>query len=281
AYIPQEWKIHRITPIFKSGDRTLVKNYRPISLLCIVSKILERIIFDKMYDHVTSLTICSRQFGFLRGRSTLQQLLVHLHSIVNSLSSGLQSDVIYLDIKKAFDSVSHDILLTKLWSAGLCGLNWQFFVAYLYGRLQCVSVGNRVSSLLPVTSGVPQGSILGPLLFILYINDLPMSPLHSSLLLFADDSKCHRVIKSTRDCQLLQSDLGLLSNWSETTGLTFNSEKSCVISYHLPRSAPVNFNYTLEGKPIAHRSTYKDLGVVFSNSLSWSTQVDSVLQKAY
>ena len=124
----RQWKTHYITPIFKSGDKASVKNYRPISLLPILSKVLERIVFDQIYDHITSLTICSKQFGFLRGRSTVQQLLVHLDSLINSLSDGFQSDVVYLDIRKAFDSVSHDILLAKLWSAGLCGLTWKFFV---------------------------------------------------------------------------------------------------------------------------------------------------------
>ena len=281
AYIPQEWKTHYITPIFKSGDKASVKNYRPISLLPILSKVLERIVFDQIYDHITSLTICSKQFGFLRGRSTVQQLLVHLDSLINSLSDGSQSDVVYLDIRKAFDSVSHDILLAKLWSAGLCGLTWKFFVAYLYGRLQCVHVGTSVSNLLPVTSGVPQGSILGPLLFILYINDLPTTPLHTSLLLFADDSKCHKVVRSAQDCQLLQSDLGLLCDWSRATSLTFNSNKSCVVSYHLPRSVPVIFDYCLDGQSIDHARTCKDLGVVFTDTLTWSTQVDTVLKKAY
>ena len=134
----------------------------------------------------------------------MQQLLVHLDSLVNSLSDGFLSDAVYLDIRKAFNSVSHDILLAKLLSAGLHGLTWKFFVAYLYGLFQCVYVGTSVSNPLPVTSGVPQGSILGPVLFILYMKDLPATPLNTSLLLFADDSKCHRVIKSTQDCQVLQ-----------------------------------------------------------------------------
>ena len=176
--------------------------------------------------------------------------------------------------------MSHTILLTKLWQAGLCGKVWQFFVAYLYGRLQCVRVGKCVATVLPVTSGGPQGSILGPLLFILYITDLPNIPLHSSLLLFADDSKCHRDIHSVEDCQLLQSDLGLLCDWSNTSGLAFNSNKSCV-SYHSLRSAPITFEYSLDGQHIAHQQICKDLGIVFSNTLSWSAQVDCVLKKAY
>ena len=127
AYLPQEWKTHWVTPIFKSGDKTNVKNYRPISLLCIVSKVLEKIVFHKIYDHIDTLTICSEQYGFLRGHSSVQQLLVHLHSLVDSFSQGCQSDVIYLDIRKAFDSVSHTILACvaifcciSLWQVAVC-----------------------------------------------------------------------------------------------------------------------------------------------------------------
>ena len=262
SYIPPEWKIHCVTPIFKSGDKVSVKNYRPISLLCIISKVFERIVFDKIYDHIASFIICSEQYGFMRKRSTIQQLLIHLHSLIDSVSSGHQSDVVYLDIKKAFDSVSHSILLTKLWSAGLCGATWRFFVAYLSGRRQCVRVGSCVSDLLPVTSGVPQGSILGPLLFILYINDLPAVPIHSSLLLFADDSKCRRKIQSIEDSQLLQSDLCRLCEWSHSSGLIFNSSKSCVLSYHSPRSDPITFDYSIDDQVIDHQSVCKDLGVL-------------------
>ena len=151
SYIPPEWKIHCVTPIFKSGDKVSVKNYRPVSLLCIISKVFERIVFDKIYDHIASFIICSEQYGFMRKRSTIQQLLIHLHSLIDSVSSGHQSDVVYLDIKKAFDSVSHSILLTKLWSAGLCGATWRFFVAYLSGAgsVSELAVVSLICCLLP------------------------------------------------------------------------------------------------------------------------------------
>ena len=242
---------------------------------------MERIIFDKMYDHIVTHTIGLNQFGFLKNSSTVQQLLVHLYGIVNSLANHVQSDVVYLDIRKAFDSVPHNSLLLKLWSAGVCGLPWQLIRSYLYGRKQCVRVGSSFSSLFDVTSGVPQGSILGPLLFLLSINDLSRIPIYSMVLLFADDSKCRRDIRSIEDCQLLQADLDSLCEWSLSSSLQFNNSKSFVVRFHPPRTNPHIFDYSLDGGSIMNRDVSRDLGVLFSSSLSWSPQVKAVLKKAY
>ena len=187
GYLPFEWKLHKVTPIYKSGDRCQIKNYRPISLLCNTSKVLERLIYNKIIDHVISY-VKPVQFGFMPCRSTVQQLLLFMHDIFNSC----QTDAIYLDISKAFDTVSHVHLLDKLTSIDIVGDLWLWFRAYLMNRFQYVSVNNYYSQLLPVESGVPQGSILGPLLFVVYVNDLPDTVLHSKILLFADDTKCFR-----------------------------------------------------------------------------------------
>ena len=137
SMIPKEWKTHQIVPVFKSGDKSLVQNYRPISLLCNIFKILEHIINNKIILFVSS-SISHCQFGFLRGRSTIQQLLLFLNHICNSISEGHQHNVIYMDFRKAFDSVSHNDLLTKLWSFGITGRLWQWFRCYLLNRQQCV-----------------------------------------------------------------------------------------------------------------------------------------------
>ena len=202
--LPSEWRIHLITPIFKSGDKSSIRNYRPISLLCSVSKVLERIIFSRVSDFVAD-SISTSQFGFMRGRSSQQQLLVMLNEIFSNKNCKTCSDIVYLDISKAFDSVSRDILLLKLQLMGISGtiLNW--FKAYLDNRRQLVSVNGSFSGFLPVTSGVPQGSILGPLLFLIYINDLPDSVLFSKPLLFADDTKC--LISSTKDVSSHEAEL--------------------------------------------------------------------------
>ena len=186
ATLPSSWKVHKVVPVPKAGDLTSVKNYRPISLLSNTSKVLERIIYNKIINHI-SKDINPHQFGFTKNSSTLQQMLIFLDQIINSPQ---QTDVIYLDISKAFDTVSHSILLNKLWSIGITGTLWTWFKDYLSNRYQRVTINNSYSDLLPINSGVPQGSILGPLLFLVYINDMSSYIHHSQLLKFADDTKC-------------------------------------------------------------------------------------------
>ena len=137
--VPSEWKIHLITPVYKSADRSCINNYRPISLLCNISKVLESLIHDKIIPHVSTL-ISPYQFGFLSGRSTVQQLLLFLHHIFDAVSCGHQTDAIYLDLCKAFDSVSHGKLLSKLKEFGICGDLWNWFYCYLSDRMQCVRI---------------------------------------------------------------------------------------------------------------------------------------------
>ena len=171
--IPLEWCIHSISLVFKCGDKSMVRNYRPISLLCNISKVLERLIYDGIIDTVSKYIVDS-QFGFLQHRSTLQQLLIYFEDIFHALSEKASVDVIYLDLSKAFDSVQHNELLVKL---------WQWFQFYLSNRSQFVKINGQLSEPLPVISGVPQGSIFGPILFLIYINEKylwshPISHLH-------------------------------------------------------------------------------------------------------
>ena len=145
--------------------------------------------------------------------------------------SSFQTDVLYLDFRKAFDSVAHNELLFKLWNFGITDSLWSWIKAYLSNRHQCVSVGQSVSSTIPVISGVPQGSILGPLLFLIFINDLPDVHEKSMMLLFADDAKCVMPISSWRDCTLLQNDLTMLSEWCTTWSMSLNEEKCSTVHF--------------------------------------------------
>ena len=187
-----------------NNNNTSVTNYRPISLLCCISKVLEKIIFDKSIDCLTTNVISSSQFGFVKKRSTVQQLLTFLSFVFQSLDHKTQVDTIYLDIRKAFNTVPHSELLARLWSAGIVSKVWEFFKAYLSDCQQFVSIDGCSSSLLPVTSGVSQGSILGPMLFVVYINSLPDVIRSVTCLLFADDTKCCHRISSFSDTILLQ-----------------------------------------------------------------------------
>ena len=307
-----------IIPIF---DRSAVKNYRPISLLCTISKVLERIVllctiskvlerivFTNIIDFV-SKSISPMQFGFLHNHSTLQQLLIFLSDIYNSFTHNTSTDVLYLDFKKAFDSVAHNELLFKLWRFGITGNLWKWFRAYLFHRHQCVSLNDYTSSTLPVMSGVPQGSILGPVLFLIFVNDIPPTVSSSSLYLIADDTKCLSHINNLGDSISLQDDLNilmyliaddtkclshinnlgdsislqdylnLLTSWSKHWKLIFNTLK-CVVLRFSPSpsfSAPSPTYYTY-GHTILQREFHNDLGIVMSYNLSWENHYNTFCQ---
>ena len=277
--LPSEWREHMIVPIFKSGDASLVKNYRPISLLCTTSKILEKLIYDKVISYISS-SISSCQFGFRPRHSTTQQLLLFLNKIHDSLTAHSQTDVIYLDFKKAFDSVSHNELLVKLWSFGITGNLWKWFQSYLSCRSQRVILNHCLSDPLPVLSGVPQGSILGPLLFLIFVNDLTDPVKHSNMFLYADDTKCFRKVSSVADCVLLQEDLCQLSSWSQKWNLHFNGHKCVLVRFHSNLSC-IPYNYKISNVPIQALTTHRDLGIVMSADMSWSAQLKQITARAY
>ena len=214
--LPQEWKKANITPVFKKGDKQCVSNYRPISLLCTASKVMERCLFNHLYPSVET-KIHPLQHGFMKGRSCNSQLLKVYHSIASALDRGGQVDIVYLDFTKAFDCISHELLLYKLEHFYKISGNLLLWVKdYLSNRSQRVTLESESSTWLPVLSGVPQGSILGPLMFLLYIDDLPSAVSCCTTALFADDSKCFKEISSPTDCILIQRDIDQLYEWSRT-----------------------------------------------------------------
>ena len=229
---PSEWKTSNITPVFKSGDKGLVSNYRPISLLSIPSKILERIVHQRLLHHLLSNSIISpRQFGFRPGSSTQEALLTATHDWQSNLDRGLSSAALFLDMSKAFDKVPHRSLLRSLTTVGVTGPLLKWFESYLSDHSQRVVLSGHTSSPAPVKSGVPQGSILGPLLFLVYVNSLASLKLSpgTSIILYADDILLYRSISSSSDNPTLQHDVDLVSSWIKSSGLAINPTKSTLL----------------------------------------------------
>ncbi len=277
--LPSEWKLANISPIPKQSPIYDVSNHRPISLLSLVSKVFERCIYNRLIEHVHG-QIYELQYGFRRGKSTTSQLLHVLHQILNALEQRNQVDIVYLDFAKAFDKVNHDLLLVKLQNFGIRGNLLRWFKNFLSGRFQRVTALGVTSEQLPVLSGVPQGSILGPLLFIIYVNDLPksVSP-DTTTAMFADDTKCHRPIKNSEDNKTLQSDLDNITNWCHVWKMDLNQTKCGVL--HLTRSRePTITEYTVLDTPVNRSSRQRDLGISITSDLKWNTQVQDISSKA-
>ena len=207
------------------------------------------------------------------------QLLSSFCYIPRALLVLWQLDTVFLDICKAFDSVPHDQILLKLWNLGITGSVRQLIKSYLTGPRQCVRVEGQLSGWLPVCSGVRQGSILGPLLFLTYINDLSSFVSFSSTLLFADDTKLSRLVSSPH-CSELQADIRALQQWSSSSELSFNSSKSSFLRFCTILS-PISVDYDLNGSSIPSVSHGQDLGILFSSDLSWSEHYKLICSSAY
>ncbi len=276
---PYEWKLSNVIPIPKKGPAEDVSNYRPISLLSLVSKVFERCVYNQLISHI-STQLHHLQFGFLRGKSTTSQLLHVLQDIHKALENRSQVDVVYLDFAKAFDKVRHNLLLTKLHKFGIRGELLCWLKDYLSGRHQRVTVLGETSGLVPVLSGVPQGSILGPLLFLVYVNDLPHCISgESTVAMFADDTKCYRPVRDLSDCDELQNDLNDLVNWCTTWKMDLNQSKCGIMSITRSRQ-PITTKYTLQDNPMKPLTHQKDLGIVVTKDLKWKKQVEEISSKA-
>ena len=290
--LPAVWKSAWITPIFKKGDKCVASNYRPVSLTCVACKLLEHILCSEIRKFLDEHGILTpHQHGFRKFFSCESQLLVTTHDLLKRLDVREEVDIAILDFSKAFDVVPHKRLLRKLRLYGIEGRTLQWISNFLIGRTQSVMVnGVRSHSRSPtdgdcVLSGVPQGTVMGPLLFLLYVNDLPsvLDPA-TACRLFADDCLIYRSIKSLSDHVALQKDLESLHRWGETWGLKFNVSK-CNIMHLSRKSVPPTRFYTLGGEVITSVSESKYLGVTFSNnygtrSSQWKSHISQSASKA-
>ena len=280
--LPKDWLKANVAPIFKKGNRHLAENYRPVSLTCVCCKVMEHIICRHMLNHLDLHQILtSLQHGFRNGYSCETQLLVTLHDLMKNRDSKVQTDIVILDFSKAFDTVPHDKLLLKLKHYGINGNILEWITSFLKQREQRVVVDGKCSNWIHVDSGVPQGTVLGPLLFLLYINDLPNCISKDSIVrLFADDCILYRKIKTLQDQVMLQRDLDKLHEWAEKWGMKFNPSKCEVMRINHSKKNMMNRFYTINGQVLQQVKTTKYLGIMISDDLGWTPHVEYVTAKA-
>ena len=277
--LPHDWKTANITPIFKKGDQNLPSNYRPISLTAVPCKLLEHIIHKNIMEHLElHNAIVHFQHGFRTGHSCESQLIITIEEIMRSLDQKNQIDIAILDFSKAFDSVPHKRLLKKLDYYGIRGQNLGWIAAWLEERTQRVVLNGEQSREVPVISGVPQGTVLGPLMFLLYVNDIGKD-VNSSIKLFADDCLLYRNVNSEDDASLLQQDLDKLVKWSKTWQMSFNINKCHILRVHRSQIPLIN-NYTMEHKPVSDVNHCPYLGVEMQSNMKFDRHIVNMCNKA-
>jgi len=278
--IPDEWRSAIVTPLYKGGISSAVSNYRPISLTCVACKIMERIITTDMLSYLRANDVISKQqHGFLSRRCTETNLLECLNDWTLALHDHKSVTALYVDFAKAFDSVSHNKLCHKLLSYGIAGNLYSLLENFLADRSQCTRVGNSCSTKINLCSGVIQGSCLGPLLFILYINDIVQ--LFDGLCvckLYADDLKLYSIVESPFDPQTMQDALNRLFKWADTWQLGI-SYKKC---FALPVGSPsLNHVLVFGSNTVANVNCVRDLGVLIDSNLSFAEHISHIVAKAH
>ena len=272
--MPAIWKSANVTPIHKKGSVTDAKNYRPISLTSILCKIYEKFLRSHILGQVVD-KITPKQHGFVAGRSCLSNLLDSIDSINEMLANGDNVDVFYMDFQKAFDTVPHHRLLTKMKNLGINNHMISVISDFLSDRTFNVRVGDSKSKAYKVTSGIPQGSILGPLLFLIYINDLPEG-IKNKILLFADDV---RMCSNASYPDVSQGDIDKMLNWQNKWLLKFNIvDQKCKVM-HIGKTNPKHI-YKIDGMDLPSVEEEKDLGVLMTSNYNWDTHINKCIKKA-
>lgn len=284
---PTKLKISKICPIFKSDDDTEPSNYRPISLLSVFNKIFEKTVYNRLINFIDKHDILSDvQYGFRKKHSTQHTLLDIINTIQYNMDHKLLTCAVFIDLAKAFDTVDHSILLKKLYIYGIRGCVYNWFKSYLSERTQTTSVNNCISDKVGINYGVPQGSILGPVLFLLYINDICNVSKILKFHIFADDTnilysnKCIKKLEST-----MNTELEKLQIWFIANKLTINTKKTNFVIFHSSRRliVPINiqiFDYkTNKFLPLDQKNYVKYLGVLLDSKLSWKPHIDYISGK--
>ena len=274
---PSPWKKAFMFPVFKKGDRANVENYRGISALCATSKLFELVVIEPIFSHC-QLSIAEEQHGFLPKRSCATNLLCFTGYVIDSFTERYQTDAIYTDLSAAFDKVNHRIAVAKLDRYGFGGDLLSWLESYLSERTIRVKIGDESSDSFPATSGIAQGSHLGPLLFLLYFNDVNNS-LKCPRLSFADDLKLFNKIKNDADTRFLQQQIDVFVHWCKLNRMVLNPSKCSVISF-TRKKQPIHFDYNLNGIQIQRVANVKDLGVILDAKLTFKQHISFIVAKA-
>ena len=282
---PDHLKIAKVFPIFKKDSKKLIKNYRPISVLPVIFKIFEMAIHEQLSDYFTTNSLfCKQQYGFMKNASTELAALELIDRLLNQLSARKIPTNLYLDLSKAFDSISNDILLDKLRYYGVTDGSIQLLKSYLSNRKQYVQIDGLISSMQYIKTGIPQGSIVGLLLFSIYINDIVKCTEKFNCILYADDT----TLNSTIDCfgkeihvteQNISAELQRISKWLELNRLQLNTEKPKFMLFHMPQKNIPNLKLTISGSIIERVTLFKFLGLNIDSNLNWKAHLSAVSTK--
>lgn len=275
---PHRWKLSKIVPVHKGGAKNIIKNYRPISILSAIPKLFESLVYDFVSNHVKHIII-ENQHGFVRGRNLETNLLNFLENLNEGFESHSQVDSVYTDFKKAFDKINHAVLLRRLAEVGICGSLLRWIQSYILHRSQFVCVNGQYSGIFHNGSGVPQGSHLGPLFFIIYLNNISCCFHYAKFLVYADDLKIFLRISSFEDCMKLQEDLDRFYEYCSVNFLFLNFDKCLKISF----TRNVNtfaFDYTINQVIIKQEDAVRDLGVFLDSKLTFDVHINGVIESS-
>lgn len=281
---PDELKMAKVVPLFKQGKTSLIENYRPVSILNYFSKFFEKIMYNHIIEFLNENNILSKyQFGFRQKHSTNHALITIVEKIARALDNKQQVIGVYLDFRKAFDTVDHQILLSKLQKYGIRGKTLEWFQSYLHNRTQYVEYNNSHSTVKHISMGVPQGSILGPLLFLIYVNDISDVSDKLYSILFADDTNVFIEGSNLNNLiNTLNEELHKLTMWLDSNKLTINLSKTHYMIFHRSRikqSNDATINVLLNNTPIMKVNSTKFLGVIIDNKLNWTEHILAVKRK--